>query len=82
MCVRKVMEATYTQMCKFMMQKSAYLNVLITTFQGLMTIEQHSLYVLLKTDTGHSIMTLSFSMALGFKSLSLNHVLPLGKLKI
>lgn len=24
------MEATYTQMCKFMMQKSVYLNVLIT----------------------------------------------------
>lgn len=24
------MEATYTQMCKFMMQKSVYLNALIT----------------------------------------------------
>lgn len=46
------------------MQKSTYLNVLITKFQELITMEQHPIYVLLKTDTDHNTMILSFAMAL------------------
>lgn len=61
------MESTYTQLCKFMMQKSAYLNVLITQFQESMTMEQHPISIFLKTVTDHNIMILSFSVALGFK---------------
>lgn len=60
------MEATYTLMCKFMMQKSAYLNVLITQVSGINDMEEHPNYILLKPDTDYSIMILPFSMALGF----------------
>lgn len=76
------MEATYIQTCKFIMQKSTHLNVLITRLQKLITLEQHPIYVLLKTDTDHNSMILSFSTALVSKNRSLSHALLLGKLRI